>query len=104
MKYAVIQLQGSQYKVKEGDEIEVNYLSDKKANTLKPEVLLYVNDKVTKIGNPVVENAAIKYKILKHYLGEKLHVFKFKAKTGYRRKIGFRPKKTLVKIEEISLS
>ena len=104
MKYAVVKIQGAQYKVSEGDEIEVNKLSQDEGKEVKfDEVLLAGKDGKVEIGRPIVKEASVSAKIIKQFLGEKLHVFKFKAKTGYRRKMGFRPQKNLLKIEKINL-
>lgn len=98
MKYAVIQIQGHQHKVREGEE----FLVDK---TEKPEVkvLLYVDEDKVLVGQPEVANAKIEIKVLEQIKGEKIDVYKFKAKSNYRRHIGFRPLMTRVKIEEIRL-
>ncbi|MGI5826494.1 MAG: 50S ribosomal protein L21 [Patescibacteria group bacterium] len=104
MKYAVVKIQGAQYKVSEGDEIEVNKLSEDEGKEVKfDEVLLAGEDSKVKVGTPTLKDAFVSAKIVKQFLGEKLHVFKYKAKVGYRRKIGFRPQKTLLKIEKITL-
>ncbi|MGB9637376.1 MAG: 50S ribosomal protein L21 [Microgenomates group bacterium] len=102
MKYAVVKVSGSQFLVEENDEIEVARVNKKEGEIFDiPEVLLLVNDDKVKIGNPFLKGAKIEAKLLKNFLGEKLHVYKFKAKTGYRRKMGFRPKKSLLRIEKI---
>ncbi len=98
MKYAVIKLQGRQFKVKEGEEILVDKLIDQK---VCPEVLLVVDDKEVKIGRPIVKNAKIKIKVVGEEKGEKISVRKYKAKSRYRRKMGFRPQYTRLLIEKI---
>lgn len=104
MKYAVVKIGGSQYKVSEGDKLEVNRLAEKEGQTLKfEEVLLAKDGEKLLIGEPLVKGASVSAKIEKNFLGEKVHVFKFKAKTGYRRKTGFRPQLTRLQIEKIAL-
>ena len=103
MKYAVIKVGGSQYKVSENSQLSVDRLSLEEGSTDKIEnVLFFTDGKELKIGKPQIKGAFVKVKVLKNYLGEKLDIFKFKAKTGYRRKTGFRPQKTLLLVEEIS--
>ncbi len=103
MKYAVVKIQGSQFKVSEGDRLEVNRLSQKEGEKVEfPEVLLAVEDGQVKIGRPVVKESRVTAKVVKQFQGPKLDIFKFKAKTGYRRKMGFRPQKTLVQVEKIT--
>lgn len=102
MKYAVVKIGGSQFKVKEGMKLEVAKLIGKEGNILDlKEVFLLAGNSDLKVGKPIVEKAIVKAKILKHFQGKKLHISKFKAKTGYQRKIGFRPQKTQLEIEKI---
>jgi large subunit ribosomal protein L21 len=99
MKYAVIKFQGKEYKVKEGEEI----LIDKLSKGAEPEVLLFSDGEKVKIGKPVLKEVKIKFKVIGEEKGEKVSVFKFKAKSRYRKKTGFRPFLTKVLIEKISL-
>ncbi len=100
MKYAVIKYQGHQYRVSEGEEILVDKLLDKS----KPEVLLFVDDGQVKVGKPILKEAKVKIKILaEEEKGEKLDIYKFKAKSRYRRHTGFRPQYTKLLIEKISI-
>lgn len=102
MKYAVVKIGGTQLRVSEGDKVETSKLSYKEGEEIElKETLLLVEDDKVKIGRPFLENVVVKAKILKHFLGEKLFVFKFKAKTGYRRKKGWRSKLTLLEIGKI---
>lgn len=100
MKYAVVKIQGKQYKVSEGEELLVDKIIDKK---VIPEVLLISEDGKVRIGKPRVEGGEVKFKILSEQeKGEKIDVFKYKAKSRYRKKIGFRPLYTKLLVEKIS--
>jgi large subunit ribosomal protein L21 len=100
-KYAVIRLQGKQYRVSEKDEILVGKITDFKK--IDPEVLLFVDEKTTKVGKPLVKGASVKVKVLVELeKGTKVDVYKFKAKSRYRKHIGFRPQYTRLLIEKIS--
>lgn len=100
MKYAVIRIKGSQYKVSEGEQVLIDKLSGKK---IQPEVLLLVDNGKVSVGKPKVRGAKVKLKILKsEEKGKKLYVQKYKAKSRYRRKYGFRPKYTRLLVEKIS--
>lgn len=100
MKYVVIKYQGHQYKVAEGQEILIDKLLDKS----EPEVLLFVDEGKTKIGKPVLKDVKVKVKILSELeKGEKIDIYKFKAKSRYRRHTGFRPQYTKLLIEKISI-
>ena len=101
MKYAVIRLQGRQYKVSEGEEVLVDKMNDLK---LTPEVLLVADGEKVEVGKPVVKGAKVSLKILKEMeQGEKIEVYHFKAKSRYRKHTGFRPEFTRVLVEKISI-
>lgn len=103
MKYAVVKINGSQFKVSEGIQLEVTKLSEKEGETVNFNEILFLSDgKTLTVGKPLVSGASVKAKILNNFQGEKIHIHKFKAKTGYRRKMGFRPQKTLIQIEKIT--
>lgn len=104
MKYAVIKTGGKQYRVFEGDIINVERL-DAKANDEYPfnNVLLYVSDGVLKIGAPYVEKAVVKGTVVELIKGEKIRVSKFKSKVRIRKTMGHRQLLSKVKIDKIYL-
>jgi large subunit ribosomal protein L21 len=111
MKYAVIKTGGKQYKVREGDTIRVEKLNKASSRGSKTkdklvefdQVLLFVDDGKAKIGQPTLK-ARVKGKVVEDGKSEKIHVFKYKAKTGYHRKVGHRQPFTKVLIENIALA
>jgi large subunit ribosomal protein L21 len=99
-KYAVIRLQGKQYKVSEGEEILVDKMNDLKVT---PEVLLVADGDSIKVGKPLVKDAKVSIKIVKDFeKGEKIEVYHFKAKSRYKKHTGFRPQYTRVLVEKIA--
>ena len=66
------------------------------------EVLLIGGDGTTKIGAPVVEGASVSARVDTHFRGEKLVIFKYKAKKRYRRRTGHRQEQTRLTITGIS--
>jgi len=99
-KYAVIRLQGRQYKVSEGDEILVDKMLDL---TAQAEVLLFSDEGKVKVGKPTLADVKVKVKVLTEMeKGEKIEVYKFKAKSRYRKHIGFRPQYTKLLVEKIA--
>lgn len=98
-KYAVIKIKGTQYKIAEGDEILVDKLGKDKPEA---RVLLVVDGKAVNVGKPDVKGAKVKLKVLEEELkGKKVTVQTFKAKSRYRRKLGFRPRYTKLLVEKI---
>lgn len=101
--HAVIRTGGKQYIVKPGDIIDIEKIPGEKGETINfDEVLLYSDDKNTKIGQPLVENAKVEGKILNQKKGDKIIVFKFKRRKKYRKKAGHRQNLTSVEITGIS--
>lgn len=99
MKYAVIKLQGHQYKVSEKDEFLVDKLNQKP----EPEVLLLVDEDKVLVGKPTLKDIKITFKIVaEKELGEKLDIYKFKAKSRYRKHTGFRPQYSRLLVEKIA--
>jgi len=99
-KYAVIRIKGHQYKIAEGDELLVDKLGGKP----EPQVLLVNDGKKVKIGTPTVKGAKVVFKVIaEEEKGKKLYVRKFKAKSRYRKKIGFRPVYSRLLVEKISV-
>lgn len=105
MKYVVFKTGGKQYRVSEGDIVEVDKLPQEKNSPIEfDQILLYVSDGQIRIGKPVLKEVQVKGKILDQIKGEKIRVAKFKAKSRYRRVTGFRSQLTQVQIEKISHS
>jgi len=100
-KYAVIRLNGKQYKVEEKEEFLLDGFNGEK---LSPEVLLVADGEKIKVGKPIVKGAKVGLKVIdKEVKGKKVTVLKYKAKSRYRKKSGFRPQYTLVRVEKITL-
>lgn len=103
MKYAVIKTGGKQYKVSEGDTIEVERLPSTPNSEISfSEVLLVAGESTPLVGTPFVAKAYVTGKIVGDVRGEKIRVAKFKAKARYRRVTGHRQALTRVQIVSIA--
>ena len=91
--YAIIKTGGKQYRVSEGDVLNIEKLD--------VEVLTVVADSDVKIGKPVVDGAKVTAKVVEHGKAEKIFVFKYKAKSNYRKRQGHRQPFTKVEISKI---
>ena len=101
--YAIIKTGGKQYRVQEGDNIFVEKLdADVDSNVVFDQVLAVVNDGDVKVGAPVVEGAKVTAKVLAQGKEKKILVFKYKAKSNYRRRQGHRQPFTKVEITAIN--
>jgi len=105
MNYAVIRSGGKQYKVSTGDVVELDKLNlEENKNVVFDDVLLLVQEGNTTIGKPNVSGAKVEAKLIEQKKGDKIRVSKFKAKSRYRKTIGFRAQLTVVQIEKINFS
>lgn len=100
--YAIIETGGKQYRVTEGDVVTVEKLTAKAGETVEfDRVLTVVKDGDVVIGRPLVDGAKVVAKVVDHGKGKKILVFKYKAKSNYRRRQGHRQPFTKVVIEKI---
>ena len=101
---AVIVTGGKQYTVAEGDVLFIEKLNAEETATVKFEQVLAVLDgENSKVGAPTVEGAVVEAKVVKNGKGKKIHVLKYKAKKGEKKKIGHRQPYTQVEITKIAL-
>lgn len=98
MNYAIIQVAGKQYRVREGERLLVDRLREDEGATFTPTVLLVGGD-----GSPQLEPSAgaVTAKVLGEAKGPKIRIGKYKKRTGYRRHTGFRASLTQIEIESI---
>jgi large subunit ribosomal protein L21 len=103
MAYAVIHTGGKQYRVAEGDVIEVEKLDFEAGAEAKfDEVLLVSNGSNVSIGAPHVQGAAVTAEVVEQAKADKVIAFKFKRRKGYHRTVGHRRQITRLKITSIT--
>lgn len=100
--YAVIRTGGKQYRVREGDTIEVERLDVPVGSEVRFEdVLLLGLDDETRLGNPTVSGTAVLARVVESGRGPKVIVFKYKRRKKYRRTQGHRQAFSRLAIEKI---
>lgn len=105
MRYAVIKTGGKQYKVTEGQIIEVERLESASGpSVIFNDVLLVAGEDSPVVGTPFISNIHVVGKVMGDIKGDKIRVAKFKAKARYRRVTGHRQSLTRVQIESIGSS
>ncbi|MFA4930766.1 MAG: 50S ribosomal protein L21 [Patescibacteria group bacterium] len=100
---AIIRQSGKQYVVKENDIIKVAKVDDQTSKEISLETLAVFDDKKVEIGTPALTKAKVTANIIGNNQGKKLHIYKYKSKTKYRRKIGHRDQMTTLQIKSITL-
>ena len=102
MDYAVFKTGGKQYRVQPGDTLDVELLPNEVDSVAEfGEVLAVSKDGDLTVGSPHVAGAKVIAQVTSHYKDRKLMVYKYKAKTRYRRKRGHRQSYTRVVIQDI---
>lgn len=102
MAFAIIKTGGKQYRVSQGDKLNIEKLdAEAGASVTIDQVLFYGNGAELRIGDPVIEGASVQAKIIEHFRGEKVKNFKYKRRKGYHRTVGHRQSLTRIEIESI---
>ena len=100
--FAIIETGGKQYQVTEGRYVDIELLANETDSKVVFEnVVMLVNGKKSKVGQPYVKNASVEGTVVKHDRAKKVIVYKQRAKKGYRRKQGHRQGFTRVMINKI---
>jgi large subunit ribosomal protein L21 len=100
--YAVIRAGGRQYKVASGDVIEVNRLDASEGQEVSFAAVLVVDDSTVKVRPAELEGVQVRGRVVGHKRGEKIRVFNYHRKTGWKRTSGHRQDLTSVEITGIS--
>jgi large subunit ribosomal protein L21 len=103
--YAIVETGGKQYQVEEGRYVDVELLDgEKDSKVVFDKVVMVVNGKKSKVGQPYVSGASAEGKIVSHDRAKKIIVYKQRPKKGYRKKQGHRQGFTRVMISKIRTS
>ena len=104
MAYAIIKTGGRQFRVAEGDTIDVDLLDVDSGKTATfGEVLMFADGKDVTYGSPLISGAKVTAEVLEQRKDKKVIAFKYRRRKGYHRTVGHRRKLTRVKIKSISV-
>ncbi len=100
--YAVVATGGKQYKVEKGNVLRIESVKGKIGSDISfDNVVMFSDGENVKIGQPNVDDVAVRGRIISQSKSKKIIVFKYKKRKGYRRKYGHRQPYTAVLIEEL---
>ncbi len=103
--YAIVETGGKQYQVEEGRYLDVELLDgEKDSKVVFDKIVMIVNGKKSKVGQPYVSGASAEGTIMGHDRAKKIIVYKQRPKKGYRKKQGHRQGYTRVMINKIRTS
>ena len=95
--FAVVKSGGKQYRVREGQELVVDRLKGEVGDSLELPVGFVADEQGVDLGD---RTATVE--ILEHLRGDKIHIYKYKPKKGYRKKTGHRQELTRIRVLEVS--
>ena len=102
--FAIVETGGKQYQVEEGRYLDVELLEgDKDSKVVFDKVVMIVNGKKSKVGQPYVAGASAEGTIVKHDRAKKIIVYKQRPKKGYRKKQGHRQPYTKLIVDSINV-
>ncbi|MBO6575841.1 MAG: 50S ribosomal protein L21 [Rhodothermales bacterium] len=102
--YAIVEISGKQYKVRENDRLFVPRLQDAPESKVSfDRVLLVSNDDSVSVGTPVVDGASVEATVVEHVKADKVLVFKKKRRKRYKVKRGHRQPYTQILVEKLAL-
>ncbi len=102
--YAIIADGGRQYRVEEGQELDVDYRDVAKGDEITFEYVLAISgDEGVKLGTPALDGVTVSASVIGVQQGEKLHVRKLRRRKNSRRRTGHRQLYTRVKIDKIAV-
>lgn len=103
--FVILETGGKQYRVSEGNTIDVEKIDAKEGDKVVLDKILFVqkdNGEII-VGQPMVENAKVEAEVVENYREEKVIIFKKRRRKNSRRKNGHRQEKTELKILNIKL-
>jgi large subunit ribosomal protein L21 len=100
--YAIVKTGGKQYKVAEGDVIEVEKLAGAAGDLVTLSAVLLVDGADLVTDSSKLAKIAVTGKVVEHTKGPKIRIHKFKSKTGYHKRQGHRQPLTRVKVTGIT--
>ncbi len=99
--YAIIKNGGKQYKVQEGDFLNLDKLDASPKDKIVVEEVLAVNDKELKVGTPLLKGAKVELEVVTHGKDKKIIIYKKRRRKDSKLKKGFRREFTRVKVLSI---
>ncbi|HEV7942601.1 MAG TPA: 50S ribosomal protein L21 [Solirubrobacteraceae bacterium] len=99
--YAIVKTGGKQYRVEPGQRLLVERLAAAEGETVALQPLMYRSEEIV-CDAGALGDVKVAAKVIEHPRGEKLRVFKFKPKRGYKRRTGHRQELTMIEVTDIS--
>jgi len=100
--FAVIEVGSAQFKIAEGDMIDTDVMEGEEGTIINlDKVLMLAKDSDIRVGQPYLKGVKVRAKIVRHYLDEKVTIFKYRRRKNSATKRGHRQRLTTLNIEKI---
>ncbi|MCB0875513.1 MAG: 50S ribosomal protein L21 [Solirubrobacterales bacterium] len=101
--YAIVESGGKQYRVEEGQSLLVDRIAEDEGAKVPLRAVMFRSDSDTVVAPADLEKVKVEAKVAGHERGEKIKVFKYKAKKGYRKRRGHRSELTRLEVTEVKM-
>ena len=101
--YAIIESGGKQYRAEKGGTLVVDRLRADEGAKVDLRAVMFRGDKDVLVGGSDLEKVKVEATVTGHERGEKIRVFKYRAKKGYRKRAGHRSELTRLEVTEVKL-
>ena len=101
--YAIVESGGKQYRVEKGGSLLVDRLPDDEGAKVTLRPVMYRADKQILLEAGELEKVKVEAKVAEHLRGDKIRIFKYKPKKGYRRRAGHRSELTRLEVTDVKM-
>jgi large subunit ribosomal protein L21 len=101
--YAIVESGGKQYRAEKGETLVVDRLAEDEGATVTLRPVMFRADKKVVLDAGELEKVKVEAVVARHERGEKLRIFKYRAKKGYRRRAGHRSELTRLEVTDVKM-
>lgn len=101
--YAIVESGGKQYRAEKGTTLVVDRLKADEGAKVNLRAVMFAGDKDVVLGGADLEQVKVEATVAGHERGEKIRIFKYKAKKGYRKRAGHRSELTRLEVTEVKM-
>jgi large subunit ribosomal protein L21 len=102
--YAIVRAGGRQEKVAVGDVVELDRRAGDPGDSFRMPALLLVDGETVTSEAEALAGVTVTAEVVEHTKGPKIRIMRYKNKTGYKRRQGYRSKLTVVRVTDIAVS